>query len=86
MRTIAGFVLAILMTAAALVRPWLTKPMLDDGLGLKKGSHGADYHLLLTNILVMAAGMLFGAITGALRDAYGRTRGEYCPRPARPRL
>jgi ATP-binding cassette subfamily B protein len=84
-RAIAGFALAILVTAAGLVRPYLTKPMLDDGLGLKRGSKGADYHLLLFYILVMAGLMLFSAVAGALRERLMAVLGASIARDLRDR-
>ena len=84
-RAIAGFVLAVLVTVASLVRPYLTKPMLDDGLGLKSGSKGADYHLLLSYILIMAGLMLFCAIAGALRERLMAVLGASIARDLRDR-
>jgi len=83
-RAIAGFVLAILVTAAGLFRPYLTKPMLDDGLGLKSGAK-ADYHLLLVYILVMAGLMLFSAVAGAFRERLMAVLGASIARDLRDR-
>ena len=84
-RAIGGFALAILVTAAQLVRPWLTKPMLDEGLGLKRGSKGPDYHLFLVYVLVMAGLMLFSAIAGALRERLMAVLGASIARDLRDR-
>ena len=66
-QAVTGFVLAILALLSQLVRPYLTQPMLDYGLGLRKG-HAADYSLLLKYIWVMAGLMVFAAIAGAIRE------------------
>lgn len=66
-QALAGFVMALAMTTAALVRPALTKPMLDEGLGLGEGRK-ADYSVLLHYIFIMGGLLVFTAVTGALRE------------------
>ncbi len=78
-RATVGFVLAVLVTAAGLVRPWLTKPMLDDGL-VKK-----NYHLLFIYIMVMAGLLLFNAIAGAWRERLMAVLGASIARDLRDR-
>ena len=62
-----GVLTALAMTLAGLVRPALTKPMLDNGLGLGPGQK-ADYGVLLFYIGILAGLMVFTAVTGALRE------------------
>ncbi len=62
-----GFAMALVMTAAGLARPWLTQPMLDNGLGLGPGQK-ADYGILLYYILILAGLLVFTAVTGAMRE------------------
>ena len=78
-RAICGFALAILVTAAALVRPYLTKPMIDDCLGKK------NYHLLLFYIFVQAGLMLFCAVAGAFRERLMAVLGASIARDLRDR-
>ncbi|MCY2924463.1 MAG: ABC transporter transmembrane domain-containing protein, partial [Planctomycetota bacterium] len=66
-RAISGFVLAIVVTAMNLVRPWLTKPMLNDGLGLEPGKT-ADYGVLMFYVGIMIALTLAAAVGQALRE------------------
>jgi ATP-binding cassette subfamily B protein len=53
-RAIAGFTLAILTTAMSVARPYLTKPMMDDGLGMGPGRH-ANYATLMIYVAIFAA-------------------------------
>jgi len=63
---IVGFGLAVLVTVAGLIRPYLSKPMLNRGLGLEKGAE-ADYGVLLFYILLLTALTLLSAFGGALQ-------------------
>jgi ATP-binding cassette subfamily B protein len=50
----AGVALAVAVTGASLVQPYLTKPMIDDGLGgVRKGSSG-DYRVLVMYVCILA--------------------------------
>ncbi|RPI62228.1 MAG: ABC transporter ATP-binding protein [Planctomycetaceae bacterium] len=66
-RAIIGFILALLVMFSQLIRPYLTKPMLDNGLGLG-GDNPADYMLLLQYIWILGGAMVFAAVAGAYRE------------------
>jgi ATP-binding cassette subfamily B protein len=66
-QAITGFTLAVLVMLTQMARPYLVQPMLDYGLGLRKG-HAADFSLLLTCIWIMAGLMVFAAVAGAIRE------------------
>jgi ATP-binding cassette subfamily B protein len=85
-QAITGFALAILVTIDQLIRPSLTKPMLDKGLGLSKGGLGqGDYVLLLKYVAVLAGLILFAAVTGALRQRLMGVLGSKISRDIRDR-
>ena len=79
-----GLVLAVAATAAGLVQPWLTKPMLDDGLGLKHGTK-PSFAVLGTYILVMTALMVFIALAGFVRERMMAKLGSRMSRDIRDR-
>ena len=83
-QAITGFVLALLATMAGLARPWLTKPMLDQGLG-GDGKHRADYSLLLVYILIMAGLLVFSAVAQAIRERLMAKLGSRVSRDIRDR-
>jgi ATP-binding cassette subfamily B protein len=81
-----GFGLAILVTIDQLIRPALSKPMLDKGLGLSQGGLGhGDYGLLLKYILVLAALIIFAAVAGAARQRLMGMLGSRISRDIRDR-
>jgi len=65
-RAAAGFGIALLMTLVMLVRPYMTRPMLNKGLGLKVGRQ-ADYGLLMTYVCILAGLTVIGAIGESMR-------------------
>ena len=65
-RAATGFSLAVLMTVISLIRPYLTKPMLNRGLGLERG-HEADYGRLMFYVAILAGLTLVGVVGQALR-------------------
>ena len=65
-RAAAGFSLALLMTVVGLIRPFLTKPMLNNGLGLAPG-RTADYDTLLFYVGILVALTLLGVAGQAMR-------------------
>ncbi len=81
-RAILGFMLALLVTVAGLIRPWLTKPMTNEGLGLVKGAV-ANYGVLLMYILITAALTIFAAVAGGLRERLMATLGSRMGRDIR---
>jgi ATP-binding cassette subfamily B protein len=66
-RAITGFALAMAVTVMNLIRPWLTKPMLNEGLGLEKG-RTADYGVLMFYVGIMIALTLAVAGGQAVRE------------------
>ncbi len=66
-RAITGIVLAIVVTLAQLVRPGLTKPMMDRGFGAVAGGR-PSYATLLWFIAILTALMVFSAVAGAFRE------------------
>ncbi len=83
-RAITGMTLAILVTLSQLVRPWMTKPMMDQGLGMVP--HGKpSYPVLLGYIFILAALMVFSALAGALRERLMGTLGSRISRDVRDR-
>ena len=83
-QAIWGFGLAILATGVGLVRPYLSKPMMDFGLGTAR-NHGADYSLLMKYILVMAGLLVVGAVAGGFRERLMATLGSRIGRDIRDR-
>jgi ATP-binding cassette subfamily B protein len=83
-RAITGMTLAVLVTLSQLVRPWMTKPMMDKGLGMVPGGK-PSYPILLGYILVLAALMVFAALAGALRERLMGTLGSRISRDVRDR-
>jgi ATP-binding cassette, subfamily B, bacterial len=85
-QSIGGFGLAILVTIDQLIRPALTKPMLDKGLGLAKGglSRG-DYPLLLKYVALLTSLILFAAVAGAIRQRIMGMLGSKISRDIRDR-
>ena len=79
---LTGLVLALITTGAGLLRPALTKPMWNRGLGMEKGRH-ADFDLLVTYILIMAGLMLFTAVGGAVRQRLMASMGSRIARDVR---
>lgn len=63
---IAGVGLSFLVTGAMLVRPGMTRPMLNRGLGLEKGFE-ADYGRLTTYVTILVVLTLFGAVGEGMR-------------------
>lgn len=80
----AGFLLATLAALAGLFRPYLTKPMLDDGLGMRQGA-SPNYGLLLGYVALMAFLLVFAAIAGAIRERLMATLGSKISRDIRDR-
>ncbi|MCE5327382.1 MAG: ABC transporter ATP-binding protein/permease [Planctomycetaceae bacterium] len=83
-RAVIGMLLAVVTTVTALARPYLTKPMLDEGLGTG-GSHRPDFNVLLGYILFMIGLMLVGALTGAVRERLMGMLGSRVSRDIRDR-
>ena len=54
LRAVVGATLAIVISVVSLVQPWLTKPMLDEGLGGRKGAD-PNWPLFLTYVGVLSA-------------------------------
>ena len=73
-RAILGFALALAVTLMGLVRPWLTKPMLDKGLGLG-GTGPGDYPLLLFFVVIMAVLTILSAIAYIFLVQFGQVLG-----------
>ena len=84
LRAAGGITLALLATGAHLVRPFLTRPMLDRGLGTAPGVE-ANYSLLLMYILLMAGLTVFGAVAEAVRGRLMATLGARMARDIRDR-
>ena len=81
---VPGFALAILATLSILVRPYLTRPMLDNGLGLAEG-RDPDYRLLLMFVAIMGGLTLFGAVADCIRERLMATLGSRIGRDIRDR-
>lgn len=67
LQVLAGLGLTVLATVAGLTRPYLTKPMLNKGLGAGPGLK-ADYGVLTTYVLILAGLTVLVAIGGAIRQ------------------
>ncbi len=83
-QALIGFAMALLGTGAGLVRPSLTRPMMDRGLGLGPGLT-ADYPTLLRYVGLFAGLMLFSAVTDAIRERLMATLGSRMGRDIRDR-
>jgi len=83
-RAVTGMLLAVLVTVAALIRPALTKPMLDDGLGTG-GAHQANFSVLMAYILLMAVLMVIAALAGGVRERLMAMMGATVSRDIRDR-
>ncbi len=83
-RAIGGLSMALLVTVAGLARPYLTKPMLDKGLGQGEG-YTADYGVLLGYIAIYAGLIVFQAIGGAARQRLMGFLGSLVSRDIRDR-
>lgn len=81
---ITGFVLALVGTLIGLVRPYLTRPMLDRGLGMAAGFK-ANYRTLLLFVGLMAGLSVLGAITECLRERIMARLGSRIARDIRDR-
>ena len=64
---ITGLCLALLVTAAQLVRPYLSKPMFNQGLGLAPGAK-PDFTLVVQLVIAMAVLLLIGAVADGFKD------------------
>jgi len=64
-RVMVGAALALTVTGMGLVRPWLTKPMINEGLGSKTGS--PDWPLFREYVFIMAGLILGSAILGGVQ-------------------
>lgn len=85
-QAITGFGLALLVTVDQLIRPALTKPMLDKGLGFGSGGLGhGDYVLLLKYVGLLSGLILVAAVTGAARQRLMGTLGSKISRDIRDR-
>jgi ATP-binding cassette subfamily B protein len=85
-RAASGFGLAIVVTIDQLIRPGLTKPMLDKGLGMARGGLGhGDYGLLLKYIALLSGLILFAAVAGAIRQRVMGMLGSRISRDIRDR-
>ena len=65
-RAIIGASLAVIVTFANLARPWLTKPLLNRGLGTESG-YDPDYNVLMTCVGILVGLTLFAALAGAVQ-------------------
>jgi len=65
-RAISGASLAVIVTLTNLARPWLTKPLLNKGLGAKSG-YEPDFNVLITYVGILAGLTLFAALAGAVQ-------------------
>ena len=81
-RAATGFVLALLVAISGLIRPYLTRPMMDEGLGVAPG-HTADYAVLIRYVLLMAGLTVFSAIAGSIRERLMGTLGSRMSRDIR---
>ncbi len=66
-QAILGVGLAIVGTAVQLVQPWLAKPIMDKGLGLRPGLR-ANYSVLLFYVVVLAAFAVCQVVMGLFRE------------------
>ncbi len=83
-QALVGFFMALFGTLSGLVRPALTKPMMDRGLGLGPG-HTPDYPTLLLYVGLFAGLMLFSAVADAVRERLMATLGSRMSRDIRDR-
>ena len=83
-RALSGGLLALAATLAALARPYLTRPMLDEGLGASP-QHTASYDVLMRYILLLAGLTIASAACEALRQRLMATLGSRMGRDIRDR-
>ena len=83
-RAIAGFLLAFSGTVAALARPYLTKPMMDKGLGLGHGFQ-PSFAVVSVYVLALAALTVLSAVAGTFRERLMATLGSRIGRDIRDR-
>ena len=83
-RAVSGLLLAFLATSAGLVRPYLTRPMLDVGLGVGPGRH-ADYSVLLGYVVLLAVLTLLSVIADSIRERIMASLGSRISRDIRER-
>ncbi len=79
-----GFLLALVATLANLVRPYLAKPIFDDGLGMGRG-RTPNFDVFLFYFFVMAALMIVAAIAQAFRERLMAMLGSHISRDIRDR-
>lgn len=84
LQVLAGLSLTVMVTVAGLARPYLTKPMLNQGLGAAPGLN-TDYDTLITYVLILAGLTLFVAIGGAIRQRIMASLGSRIARDVRNR-
>jgi ATP-binding cassette subfamily B protein len=83
-QALGGFVCALVSTLAMIGRPYLTKPMLDDGLGAGPGK-SADYGVLLFYVCMLAGLLLIAVITQGVRQRLMAVLGSRVSRDIRDR-
>jgi ATP-binding cassette subfamily B protein len=83
-QAVGGFAMAVLGTLFGLVRPYLTQPMMDQGLGLGPGRQ-ADYRLLLVYVGLMAALTVLSSIADSIRARLMAMLGSRISRDIRDR-
>ncbi len=72
LQTLAGCALAIVLAILSLIRPWLTKPLFDRGLGAQEGV-APDYDVVVFYTVLLAGLILIGAVgEGIQRRMMGR--------------
>ena len=64
-RAITGAALAVALTGLMLVQPWLTKPMLDEGLGA--GGRAPNWPLFLRYVIIMTSLVVVVALGSGVR-------------------
>jgi len=83
-QALVGLILALLVTVAGLTRPYLTKPMLNKGLGMAPG-YEAEYAVLIKYVFILAGLTLFTAVGGAVRQRIMAALGSRIARDVRDR-
>ncbi|MCX7590214.1 MAG: ABC transporter transmembrane domain-containing protein, partial [Kiritimatiellae bacterium] len=83
-QAVVGFLLALVGTFAALVRPYLTRPMLDRGLGLETRFQ-PDYRTLLYFVGIMVVLSVIGLVAECFRERLMATLGSKIGRDIRDR-
>ncbi len=85
-QAITGFALAVLVTISQIIRPYLTKPLLDQGLGLGRGGVGhGDYRVVVGYAGLLTVLIVFAAVAGAMRQRLMGTLGSKISRDIRDR-